>query len=59
MAAKVWTAFDQAFWPDADDPNIRVLKVTPGAAERWEIPASSSPSSTWRRAPSQASARPT
>lgn len=38
LATKLWTAFDKAFWVDANDPNIRVLKVTPGAAERWENP---------------------
>ena len=38
LAARLWSAFDKAFWDDANDPNIRVLKVTPGAGERWENP---------------------
>ncbi|HLH49316.1 MAG TPA: pyridoxamine 5'-phosphate oxidase family protein, partial [Roseiarcus sp.] len=31
-----WSAFDKAFWRDADDPNIRLLRVTPDKAEYWE-----------------------
>ena len=32
-AAKAW-------WNSADDPNIRVLKVTPDEAEFWDTPGS-------------------
>jgi general stress protein 26 len=28
----------KAWWPSADDPNIRVLKVTPDDAEFWDSP---------------------
>ena len=35
---KFWTAFDKAFWKDADDPAIRLLEVSPKAAEYWEGP---------------------
>lgn len=30
----------KAWWNSADDPNIRVLKVTPGDAEFWDTPGS-------------------
>ena len=28
----------KAWWPSADDPNIRVLKITPDDAEFWDSP---------------------
>jgi general stress protein 26 len=31
-----WSVFDKAFWSDADDPAIRLLKVQPEQAEYWE-----------------------
>jgi general stress protein 26 len=31
-----WAATDQAFWPNADDPAIRLLRVAPEEAEYWE-----------------------
>jgi general stress protein 26 len=33
---KVWSIYDKAFWPDKNDPRIRVLRVTPDSAEFWE-----------------------
>jgi general stress protein 26 len=33
---KYWSLYDKAFWPDKDDPSIRVLRVTPDSAEFWE-----------------------
>jgi general stress protein 26 len=30
----------KAWWESADDPNIRVLKITPEAAEYWDSPGS-------------------
>lgn len=33
---KYWSVYDKAFWPDKDDPRIRVLRVTPQSAEFWE-----------------------
>jgi general stress protein 26 len=33
---KHWSAFDKAFWRDADDPAIRLLRVRPERAEYWE-----------------------
>jgi general stress protein 26 len=31
-----WSVFDKAFWSDADDPDIRLLKIQPEQAEYWE-----------------------
>jgi general stress protein 26 len=31
-----WSTFDKAFWRDADDPAIRLLRVRPDRAEYWE-----------------------
>jgi general stress protein 26 len=33
---KYWSVYDKAFWPDKDDPRIRLLRVTPERAEFWE-----------------------
>lgn len=33
---EVWSIYDKAFWPNKDDPRIRVLRVTPESAEFWE-----------------------
>lgn len=33
---KFWSVYDKAFWPDKNDPRIRVLRVTPQSAEFWE-----------------------
>lgn len=33
---QIWSVYDTAFWPDADDPRIRVLRVAPESAEYWE-----------------------
>jgi general stress protein 26 len=33
---RVWSVFDTAFWRDADDPAIRLLKIVPEQAEYWE-----------------------
>ncbi len=33
---KYWSVYDKAFWPDKNDPRIRVLRVTPESAEFWE-----------------------
>jgi general stress protein 26 len=33
---QIWSIYDKAFWPDKDDPRIRVLRVTPESAEFWE-----------------------
>jgi general stress protein 26 len=30
----------KAWWPSAEDPNIRVLKITPDDAEFWDSPGS-------------------
>jgi general stress protein 26 len=34
--SKYWSLYDKAFWPNKDDPRIRVLRVTPESAEFWE-----------------------
>jgi general stress protein 26 len=33
---KYWSVYDKAFWPDKNDPRIRILRVTPESAEFWE-----------------------
>jgi general stress protein 26 len=33
---EIWSVYDKAFWPDKNDPRIRVLRVTPESAEFWE-----------------------
>ncbi len=33
---RFWSVFDRAFWRDADDPAIRLLKIQPEQAEYWE-----------------------
>ena len=33
---KYWSVYDKAFWPDKNDPRIRLLRVTPESAEFWE-----------------------
>jgi general stress protein 26 len=33
---KLWSVYDRAFWPDKNDPRIRILRVTIGSAEFWE-----------------------
>ena len=33
---EVWSIYDKAFWPDKNDPRIRILRVTPESAEFWE-----------------------
>jgi general stress protein 26 len=32
----IWSIYDKAFWPDKNDPRIRILRVTPESAEFWE-----------------------
>lgn len=34
----LWATPAKAWWDSADDPSIRVLKVTPGFAEYWDSP---------------------
>ena len=36
MVARVWKTFDKAFWTDATDARIRVIRVTPDRGEYWE-----------------------
>jgi general stress protein 26 len=33
---EIWSVYDKAFWPDKDDPRVKVLRVTPESAEFWE-----------------------
>jgi general stress protein 26 len=40
MIAKLWSAFDKAWWEDENDPNIRLLTVTPENGELWDSPNS-------------------
>ncbi len=36
--AELWSAFDKAWWDDANDPDIRLLTVRPERAELWDSP---------------------
>ena len=33
---EIWSIYDKAFWPDKNDPRIRILRVTPESAEFWK-----------------------
>ena len=33
---EIWSIYDKAFWPDKNDPRIRILRVTLESAEFWE-----------------------
>ena len=33
---QIWSVYDKAFWPDENDPRIRILRVAPESAEFWE-----------------------
>jgi len=39
-AAELWKSTDSVWWSGPDDPNVRVLRVTPLTAELWDGPAS-------------------
>jgi general stress protein 26 len=42
QAAVIWRESDRTWWPGGpDDPNLRVLRLTPQRAELWDGPASS------------------
>jgi general stress protein 26 len=34
----LWTPFAKAWWDNPDDPDIRVVRVTPESAEFWDSP---------------------
>ncbi|SMQ71271.1 General stress protein 26 [Devosia lucknowensis] len=36
--AELWESFDKAWWDDANDPRIRLLRVTPDDGEVWDSP---------------------
>lgn len=36
--ADLWSDFDRAWWDDENDPDIRLLTVTPERAELWDSP---------------------
>lgn len=38
MIADLWESFDKAWWDDANDPQIRLLRVTPDDGEVWDSP---------------------
>jgi general stress protein 26 len=40
-AAAIWKKTDDVWWNGPDDPNVRVLRVTPSLAELWDGPSSS------------------
>ena len=35
---EIWSAFDKVWFKDADDPDIRLVKVTPAYGEYWDSP---------------------
>jgi general stress protein 26 len=35
---ELWSVVDKAFWKNADDPAVRLMKVEPVVAEYWEGP---------------------
>ena len=35
---ELWSKFDKAWWDNASDPSIRLLKVTPEDGEVWDSP---------------------
>ena len=36
IAARIWSPADKAYFKDASDPRIRVIRVTPESGEYWE-----------------------
>src|SRR5215211_5298753 len=38
MIKKLWSVPAKAWWQSADDPNIRVIRVSPEEAEWWDSP---------------------
>lgn len=36
---ELWTPFAKAWWDSADDPDIRLITVTPENAELWDGPS--------------------
>jgi general stress protein 26 len=38
LVHELWQTAYKAFWDDADDPDIRVLRVRPASAELWDSP---------------------
>ena len=38
IVERIWAPTDKAFFKDAKDPNIRVIRVTPDQGEYWEGP---------------------
>lgn len=38
MIKELWSNFDKAWWDDASDPQIRLLKVTPDDGQLWDSP---------------------
>jgi len=41
MAKKIWHKTDDLWWSGPDDPNVRVIVLTPSIAELWDGPSSS------------------
>lgn len=42
MAKKIWHKTDDMWWPGGpDDPNVRVIVLTPSLAELWDGPSNS------------------
>ena len=39
-AAAIWKSTDNVWWSGPNDPNVRVLRVTPLTTELWDGPAS-------------------
>jgi len=41
MAKTIWHKTDDMWWSGPDDPNVRVIVLTPSLAELWDGPSSS------------------
>lgn len=41
MAKRIWHKTDDMWWSGPDDPNVRVIVLTPALAELWDGPSSS------------------
>jgi len=40
LARQIWHKTDELWWSGPDDPNVRVIVVTPSQAELWDGPSS-------------------
>ena len=41
MAKRIWHKTDDMWWSGPEDPNVRIIVLTPARAELWDGPSSS------------------